>query len=50
MVYLASQQGLFVGMSAGANVFISKSIANNLENSVIVTILCDRGDRYLSKI
>ena len=50
MVYLANQQGLFVGMSAGANVFISKSIANNLENSVIVTILCDRGDRYLSKI
>tara|TARA_B100000965_G_scaffold55763_1_gene42322 strand:+ start:2224 stop:3087 length:864 start_codon:yes stop_codon:yes gene_type:complete len=50
MVYLSSQQGLFVGMSAGANVFISKSIAKKLENSVIVTILCDRGDRYLSKI
>ena len=50
MVYLSSQQGLFVGMSAGANVFISKSIARKLENSVIVTILCDRGDRYLSKI
>ena len=50
MVYLSSQQGLFVGMSAGANVFISKSIASKLENSVIVTILCDRGDRYLSKI
>ena len=50
MVYLSNQQGLFVGMSAGANVFISKSIASKLENAVIVTILCDRGDRYLSKI
>jgi len=50
MINLSSQQGLFVGMSAGANVFISKSIARNLEDSVIVTILCDRGDRYLSKI
>ncbi len=50
MVYLSSQKGLFVGMSAGANVFISKKLAETLENSVIVTILCDRGDRYLSKI
>ena len=50
MAYLSNQQGLFVGMSAGANVFISKSIASDLENAVIVTILCDRGDRYLSKI
>ena len=50
MVYLSSQKGLFVGMSAGANVFISKKLAESLENSVIVTILCDRGDRYLSKI
>tara|TARA_B100001113_G_scaffold12352_2_gene9633 strand:- start:2401 stop:3264 length:864 start_codon:yes stop_codon:yes gene_type:complete len=50
MVYLSTQQGLFVGMSAGANVFISKYLANRLENAVIVTILCDRGDRYLSKI
>ncbi len=50
MIYLSNQQGLFVGMSAGANVFISKMLANNLENAVIVTILCDRGDRYLSKI
>jgi len=37
-------------MSAGANIFIAKKIAEELENSVIVTILCDRGDRYLSKI
>jgi cysteine synthase B len=37
-------------MSAGANIFIAKKIAAKLENSVIVTILCDRGDRYLSKL
>ena len=28
----------------------TKKIASELENSIIVTILCDRGDRYLSKI
>jgi len=50
MNYLSSQHGLFVGMSAGANVYISKAIAGTLENATIVTILCDRGDRYLSKI
>ena len=43
MVYLS-------GVSAGANVHIAKKIANDVENSIIVTILCDRGDRYLSKI
>ena len=50
MEYLSQRNGLFVGVSAGANVYIAKKIANELENSIIVTILCDRGDRYLSKI
>ena len=50
MEYLSQRNGLFVGVSAGANVFIAKKIASELENSIIVTILCDRGDRYLSKI
>ena len=50
MEYLSQRNGLFVGVSAGANVHIAKKIANELENSIIVTILCDRGDRYLSKI
>jgi cysteine synthase B len=50
MTLLSTQTGIFVGMSAGANIFIAKKIAAELENSVIVTILCDRGDRYLSKL
>ena len=50
MTSLSTQTGLFVGMSAGANIFIAKKVATEVENSVIVTILCDRGDRYLSKL
>ena len=50
MEHLSQRNGLFVGISAGANVYIAKKIASELENSIIVTILCDRGDRYLSKI
>ncbi len=50
MKNLSSQKGLFVGMSAGANVFVAKKIAEQLQNAIIVTILCDRGDRYLSKL
>ena len=50
MENLSQRNGLFVGVSAGANVYIAKKIASELEHSIIVTILCDRGDRYLSKI
>ena len=46
----AKESGLFCGISSGANVFISREISNKLENACIVTIICDRGDRYLSKI
>ena len=50
MEHLSQRNGLFVGVSAGANVHIAKKIASELDDSIIVTILCDRGDRYLSKI
>ena len=50
MEHLSQNNGLFVGVSAGANVFIAKKIAQDLSDSIIVTILCDRGDRYLSKL
>jgi len=50
MMSLSSKTGIFVGMSSGANIFIARKIAEELDNSIIVTILCDRGDRYLSKI
>jgi cysteine synthase B len=50
MMSLSSEAGIFAGMSSGANIFIARKIAQELDNSIIVTILCDRGDRYLSKI
>ena len=50
MKSLSQNNGLFVGVSAGANVFVAKEVAKGLSDSIIVTILCDRGDRYLSKI
>jgi len=47
---LATEEGLLVGISAGANAFIAEQIASKPENKgkVIVTILCDTGERYLS--
>ena len=49
---LAKEEGLLVGISAGANVFVSSLIANRPENKdkTIVTILCDTGERYLSTV
>lgn len=45
---LAREEGLFVGVSAGANVFAALRIAEELkEDAVIVTILCDGGAKYL---
>jgi len=47
---LANEEGLLVGISAGANVYAAKQIASRSENKgkTIVTILCDTGERYLS--
>ncbi len=51
---LAREEGIFVGFSAGAAVHAALEVANKLENQgksgVVVTILCDRGDRYLSQL
>ena len=46
--HLANRYGLFVGISAGANVFAAFQYLrdNNLKHAI--TILCDRGERYLS--
>ncbi len=45
---LAREEGVFCGMSAGGAVAIAVKLAAQLESGVIVTIICDRGDRYLS--
>lgn len=47
---LAQKEGLFVGISSGANVFAALRLAENLKGkSVIVTVLCDGGNKYLSE-
>jgi cysteine synthase B len=47
---LAREQGLLVGPSSGANVFAARKLAHSLSiEAVIVTILCDGGERYLSE-
>lgn len=46
---LARDEGLFVGISAGANVFAALQVAKKLgPGKTVVTILCDTGERYLS--
>ena len=46
---LAKENGLFVGVSAGANVLAAERwIEQNNPNGIVVTILCDRGERYFS--
>lgn len=45
---LATQEGLFVGMSSGAAVAEALRIAKDMDYGTIVAILPDRGDRYLS--
>ncbi len=46
---LARDEGIFVGISAGANVFAARQIAAQLSpEQNVVTILCDTGERYLS--
>lgn len=45
---LALEEGIFAGMSSGGSVAAAIKIANTIESGVIVAIICDRGDRYLS--
>jgi cysteine synthase B len=47
---LAAEEGVFVGISSGANVFAAMELAKTLpEGSRVATILCDNGNRYLSQ-
>lgn len=45
---LAAEEGIFCGVSSGGAVVGALQVAKELENAVIVSIICDRGDRYLS--
>jgi cysteine synthase A len=46
---LAKETGIFVGISAGANILASERwVEKNKPNGIVVTFLCDRGERYLS--
>jgi S-sulfo-L-cysteine synthase (O-acetyl-L-serine-dependent) len=45
---LAKEEGIFAGHSSGASVYCALKLAETLEEGVIVAIICDRGDRYLS--
>lgn len=45
---LAKEEGIFAGMSSGGATTAALRLANELQSGVIVSIICDRGDRYLS--
>lgn len=45
---LALEEGVFAGMSSGGSVTVALKLAEQLESGIIVAIICDRGDRYLS--
>ncbi len=45
---LAAEEGIFCGVSSGGSVAAALQLSETLENAVIVAIVCDRGDRYLS--
>jgi cysteine synthase B len=48
MKKLATEEGIFAGVSSGGAVFAALQLNQQLENATIVAIVCDRGDRYLS--
>jgi len=48
MKNLAQNEGIFAGVSSGAAVATALKLSRTVENAVIVAIICDRGDRYLS--
>lgn len=45
---LAKEEGIFCGVSSGGSISAALRISREVENAVIVAIICDRGDRYLS--
>ena len=48
MKALATQEGIFCGVSSGGSVAGALQLSKQVKNAIIVAIICDRGDRYLS--
>jgi len=46
--YLAEKEGIFSGMSSGGATAAAVKLCESLDTGVVVSIICDRGDRYLS--
>ncbi|MHB1085651.1 MAG: cysteine synthase CysM [Thiobacillus sp.] len=45
---MAREEGIFAGISSGGALWAALQVSKEVENAVIVSIVCDRGDRYLS--
>jgi cysteine synthase B len=45
---LAREEGIFAGISSGGAMWVALQVAALTNNATVVTIICDRGDRYLS--
>ena len=45
---LATEEGIFAGISSGGGLYAALKLSKKVENATIVSIVCDRGDRYLS--
>ncbi len=48
MLQLATEEGIFCGVSSGGAVAAALKLSQQVSNATIVTIICDRGDRYIS--
>jgi cysteine synthase B len=45
---MAREEGIFAGISSGGGLWAALEVSREVENAVIVCVVCDRGDRYLS--
>ena len=45
---LAQEEGVFAGMSSGGSVAAAMKLVPNITSGIVVCIICDRGDKYLS--
>jgi cysteine synthase B len=45
---MAREEGIFAGISAAGACWVAQDLARSVTNALIVFIVCDRGDRYLS--